>query len=255
VSGWDDLERELDVWAEIGSTATFWWRDDDAVEDTPALRRLLDLRGRYDVPLAIAAIPARADKSLSRVLAEASKSSVLQHGFAHRNHAPDQQAKSELGPERPLAAVLEDLSAGQARMNACFGALWHPILVPPWNRIHATVAAALPELGYRGLSSMGKHGTPSAAPGFKCIDVHMDLIDWPGTRSFAGDHTVLEAALGHLRRRRAGATNPDEPTGLMTHHLAHDDGCWAFIDSFLAVTLRHPAARWIDTSNAFGLDP
>ena len=243
------------MWAELGSTATFWWRDDDAVEDTVELRRLLELSGRYHVPLAIAAIPARADKSLSRALAEASKTSVLQHGYAHQNHAADQRGKSELGPERPLAAVLEDLTAGRARMNACFGVLWSPILVPPWNRIHATVAAALPGLGYQGLSSMGKHGTPDAAPGFKRIDVHMDLIDWPGTRSFAGDDTVLEAALEHLRRRRAGVTNPDEPTGLMTHHLAHDDGCWAFIDSFLAATSRHPAARWTDTASAFGLDP
>ena len=255
MSGWNDLEAELDLWAESGSTATFWWRDDDAVEDTSALRRLLDLRGRFDVPLAIAAIPARADETLPRALADASKTAVLQHGYEHRNHTPDQRAKSELGPERPLAAVLEDLSAGRARLNALFGAGWQPVLVPPWNRIHATVAAALPEHGYRGLSSMGPRRAPHSVPGFRRIDVHMDLIDWPTTRRFSGDRVVLEAALQHLGRRRAGATDPEEPTGLMTHHLAHDDGCWAFIDSFLAATSKHPAARWVDTSIAFGLDP
>ena len=39
-----------------------------------------------------------------------------------------------------------------------------------------------------------------------------------------------------------------------THHLAHDNACWAFIESFLAATLGPPVARWIDAPAAFGLD-
>ena len=253
MSDWRDLEDELGLWAEMGTSATFWWRDDDAVEDTSELRRLLELRGRHDVPLAIAAIPARADETLARALAAASKTAILQHGYAHRSHTLNARAKSELGPERPLAAVLHDLSVGRERMGALFGADWSPILVPPWNRIGATVEAALPENGYRGLSSMGARGAGEAVPGFRRIDVHMDLIDWPGTREFAGDGVVLEAALRHLRLRREGATERDEPTGMMTHHLAHDRGCWGFVESFLAATSGHPAARWVDVSSAFGL--
>jgi hypothetical protein len=37
---WATLQRELDRWAESGKTATFWWRDDDAVEETPQLQTL-----------------------------------------------------------------------------------------------------------------------------------------------------------------------------------------------------------------------
>ena len=254
MTNWHDLENELDLWAGAEATSTFWWRDDDAVEDTPALGRLLDLRARFDVPLAIAAIPARADATLARALAEVPAAAVLQHGYAHHNHTPDQRAKSELGRERPVPAVLADLSAGRARMDELFGAFWHPILVPPWNRIDAAVVAALPDEGYRGISAMGACGAADAVPGLTRIDVHVDLIDWPTTRGFAGDGVVLEAALEHLRRRRAGTVDPNEPTGLMTHHLAHDDACWAFIDSFLAATSGHKAARWIDAPTAFGLD-
>ena len=255
MTGWRDLRNELDQWAAAGATATFWWRDDDAAEDTPALGRLLDLRARFDVPLAIAAIPARADDTLARALAEVSAVAVLQHGYAHRNHTPDDRAKSELGRERPVPAVLADLSAGRARLDELFGASWHPILVPPWNRIDEAVVAALPGAGYRGISAMGARGVSDAVAGLGRIDVHVDPIDWSTTRGFAGDGVVLEAALGHLRRRRAGATDPGEPTGLMTHHLAHDDACWTFIESFLAATSGHPAACWIDTPTAFGLDP
>ncbi len=254
MTGWRDLENELDLWAGAGATATFWWRDDDAVEDTPALGRLLGLRDRFDVPIAIAAIPALADGTLARALAEVPATAVFQHGYAHRNHAPDQRAKSELGRDRPVPAVLADLSAGRARLDELFGVLWHPILVPPWNRIDEAIVAALPDEGYRGISAMGAPGASDGVPGLRRIDVHVDLIDWPTTRGFAGDGAVLGAALAHLRRRRAGAAEPNEPTGLMTHHLAHDDACWAFIDSFLAATSGHPAARWIDAPTAFGLD-
>ena len=252
---WADLQEELDHWAEAGEVATFWWRDDDAVQDTPALRRLLEVGTRFDIPLAVAAIPARADESLAGALAGVSGSSVLQHGYAHRNHGSDARAKSELGTERPLPVVLEELSAGWSRMDALFGDAWLPILVPPWNRIDPAVSAALPGRGYRGLSAMGKRGPLDVPSGLARIDVHMDLIDWPTTRGFAGDGPVLAAALRHLRRRRAGDADPAEPTGLMSHHLAHDDGCWAFIDSFFAATSRHPAARWVDAARAFGLDP
>ncbi len=257
MTGWRDLGSELDLWAEAGRTATFWWRDDDAVEATAALGRLLDLRARFDVPLAVAAIPARADDTLARALTGAPATSVLQHGYAHRNHTPDQRAKSELGRERPVPAVLADLAAGRARLDTLFGDGWLAILVPPWNRIDDAVVAALPGAGYRGISAMGGRTAqdtgPDAAPGLRRVDVHLDPIDWR-TRDFGGDGAVLVAALEHLRRRREDAADADRPTGLMTHHLAHDAGCWAFIESFLAATSAHPAARWIETRTAFGFD-
>lgn len=188
-------------------------------------------------------------------MAEDSATAVLQHGYAHHNHTPNQRAKSELGRERAVPVLLADFTAGRARLDELFGASWHSILVPPWNRIDEAVVGAQADEGYRGLSSMGARRASDTVPGLRRIDVHMDVIDWPATRRFAGDSVVLEVALGHLRRRRAGATDPCEPTGLMTHHLAHDDECWGFIEFFLAATSGHPAAQWIDTPTAFGLDP
>ena len=258
---WAELERELDHWAEAGRAATFWWRDDDAVEDTAALRRLFDLRARFGVPIAIAAIPARADETLARARAASPETAVLQHGYAHRNHTPDDRAKSELGDDRPVTDVLADLAAGRARMDDLFGDDWLPVMVPPWNRIDAAVVAALPEAGYRGLSVAGARAAPDAVPdavpdakgALKRINIHVDLIDWRATRAYAGDAAVLGEVLDHLGGRRRGDADADEPTGMMTHHLAHDDGCWVFIEAFLAATAAHPAARWVDAAGAFGL--
>ena len=102
MSNWDDLTTELDGWDEAGMIAEFWWRDDDAVEPTPALDRLLDLRKSLDVPLAIAAIPATATKALGEVLAGEGSIAVLQHGYAHRNHGATDAKQAELGNDREL---------------------------------------------------------------------------------------------------------------------------------------------------------
>ena len=56
----DDLARELDSWAEAGRVARFWWRDDDAIEPTPALSRLLDLGDTHGIEVAVAVVPATA---------------------------------------------------------------------------------------------------------------------------------------------------------------------------------------------------
>ncbi len=47
------------------------------------------------------------------------------------------------------------------------------------------------------------------------------------------------------------AVDPDEPTGLLTHHLEHDEPCWAFIDRLLEETRGHPAVRWLSAEEIF----
>ena len=82
-------------------------------------------------------------------------------------------------------------------------------------------------------------------------NVHVDIIDWQGTRGFVGSVAALEQVVRHLRRRRTGEVDADEPTGLMTHHGFHDEGCWRFIDEFLRRTRAHPVVRWLDAKDAF----
>lgn len=245
---WSALDRELSAWADAGRAATFWWRDDDAVRPTPALDRLLSLSGRHGVPVALAVIPAFVEDGLARRL-DGDMATVLQHGWAHANHAPDGEKKAELGDHRPPGAIGEELRRGADRLRTLFGGRFLPVLTPPWNRIGAETAAALPGWGYAGLSTFGPR--KAAGDGIARVNTHADIIDWRGDRDFAGDRAVLDAACRHLSARRAGTADPDEPTGLLTHHLDHDAESWDFIDRLLSWTRSHPAVSWRSAATLF----
>ena len=242
MSGWTELTTELDAWQAAGRTATFWRRDDDATVSGGALDHLLSLQQKYDAPLAIAVIPARAQPRLAERLTGVKGISVVQHGWAHTNHAPVGASKAELGPHRPDALVLGELARGQIVLDALFKD-WLRLLVPPHNRIAKTLARALPTAGYVALSRYGPRG--AAKPGLVEVNTHADIMNWV-TRGFAGAGTALDLVLRHLEARRTGSVDADEPTGLLTHHLAHDEAAWTFTDAFLAATTGHPAVRWVD---------
>jgi len=248
MTGWDELTDELDRWREAGRVATFWWRDDDARTDTPALARLLALRDRLGCPLALAVIPAGADGTLARALAAEDGIAVLQHGYAHVTHAPAGADKIELGG-RPVEEIGAELARGRAMLTALMGEA-PDLLVPPWNRIDPAVPPTLPALGFRGLSTF-KARPRRIEGGLAVVNAHIDIVDWPSTRAFRGDGWALDQARGHLAARRTGAADDAEPTGLLTHHLAHDAGCWAFIEKFVSVTSVHPAGRWLTAARAF----
>ncbi len=249
---WSDLTQELDAWAADGRRATLWWRDDDAAEPGAALERLLALAVTHDLPLALAVIPARATKALAQRLAEAEGVTLLQHGYAHRNHAPAGEKKVELGPERLAVEVLEELAHGRILMTELFGPGWFPVLVPPWNRIADNLTPALTGLGYSGLSAYGPRRAVQAAPGLTQINCHADIMRWAAPRGFVGEAEALDLLTGHLGARRAERADVDEPTGLLTHHLAHDAACWAFLDALIARLTDHPAVRFVAAAEAFG---
>jgi hypothetical protein len=246
----DRLDDELARWAERGREATLWWRDDDAVAMTPALAPLLELARAHEVPVALAVVPASLDASLVAAVATAPTCTIVQHGYAHRNHAPAGAKSCELGGDRPLAAVVAELGTGLDRLRADFGARFEPVLVPPWNRIDARVVAVLPAHDFAGLSTFGPRTGRDAAPGLACCNAHADPIAWRAGRRFVGAERALDAVLEHLAQRRQGAVDPDEPTGLLTHHLVFDVEAWRFVGELLARTRRHPAARWVGVAEA-----
>lgn len=249
MAGWPDLEHELDAWRGTGHEITLWWRDDDAQTLTPALERLLDLRRAACVPLALAVVPAGAEAILARRLADEREVAVLQHGYAHRNHAPVGEKKQELGPHRPAEHVARELARGRRRVQALFGPQAYPVLVPPWNRMDATLLPALPRLGFRGVSGLGPRPPPE--PGLARANVHVDIVARRGVRRFVGRERALEGLLRHLAGRRQGTWARDEPTGLMTHHLEHDTACWAFVEELLGRTTAHPGVRWLAAAEVF----
>lgn len=253
--GWDELDRELDAWQALGRTATFWWRDDDARQATPSLGRLLALSHELDVPIALAVVPVGADASLVRRLAGRPQVVVLQHGYAHHNHARPEEKKCEFGPHRPVPQMLDELAAGWNRLSALFPEQALPVVVPPWNRIDDDLVPALPEIGSRGFSTSGPRPSMKPVPGLRQVNVHVDIIDWSRARCFVGLQDALRQTLRHLVARRTGTVDASEPTGLLTHHLYHDGACWEFSAEFLRRSRTHPAVRWLDAVTLFAPAP
>ncbi len=254
---WRDLEAELDAWARAGREASFWWRDDDAVEPSAALDRLLDVSAESGVPLAVAVVPGRSSAALAEYLAAAAGPAIaLQHGYAHCNHAPADEKKAELGSHRPAATVCEELARGAALMAGLFPAGALPVLVPPWNRIAPELLPLLPDLGFTGLSAYGPR--PSAAPvkGLLQTNTHVDIMRWDAPRGFLGETEALGLLCDHLRARRDAAegiaVDPSESTGLLTHHLQHDEAAWSFLARLVPLLGRHAATRAMTAAEVFG---
>jgi hypothetical protein len=173
---------------------------------------------------------------------------VLQHGFGHVNHEIEIQAgerkvrPAECGAARPPVAVLGEASRGAARLREAFGRRFLSVFVPPWNRIAASVVAGLPAAGFRALSTFRPRPATEAVPGLLQVNCHADPILWREGRRFAGAADVLRALQVHLAARRQAEVDPAEPTGLLTHHQAMPEPCWAFLEELLARLQRHPAA-------------
>lgn len=253
MSVWEKLKAELDAWSTAGQQAEFWWRDDDAIDATPTLDRLLALRRQLGIPLSLAVIPANARPMLAASLRGESDIDVLQHGYAHINHRPDGEKKAELKTDRELWDIARELAEGRGCMIRVFGDDgWRGVMVPPWNRIDPEVAGLLPGLGYHGLTTFDRRAEAEPFPGLTVVNTHIDIVDWVDTRAYAGDAAVIEAAVQHLAAKRTGDADPAEATGLLTHHLAHDEGCWAFIERFGMATVAHPAAVWRSATDLFG---
>ncbi|MBS0221515.1 MAG: polysaccharide deacetylase family protein [Proteobacteria bacterium] len=227
---WHALDKEIARWRDSGRTAELWWRDDDAADATVALDRLLDLHRKTGMPLALAVVPALATQALAARLAEEPGVDLLQHGYAHVNHAPPLDKKCELGAHRPAMMVLGELGTGWLALERLFGGRALPVLVPPWNRIAPALVPTLPEIGFAGLSTFGPRPRAEPVKGLRQVNVHLDLVDWQGHRGFVGEAAALTALVMALDTARHSS---NEPVGVLSHHLVMDEAAWDFLRSLL----------------------
>ena len=248
---WDRLAEELDAWKAAEKTAEFWWRDDDAIDVTPELERLLALRTTLDLPLALAVIPAPARPELAEALKGQTGVDILQHGYAHISHRPAGAKKAELGADRGLWDIARELSDGRGWMVEFFDTDWLSVMVPPWNRIDPEVANLLPGLGFHGLTTFNAREAAGQIDELMIVNTHVDIVDWAGRGGYRGDDAVLSATIDHLAAKRSGSADPCEATGILTHHLVLDDAGWNFIEKFGRFTVEHPAVSWRAAAHLF----
>ncbi len=228
------LLKALDARASSGQPALLWWRDDDAVEPSPQLDRLLRLSQDRGIPATLAVIPKPTGAALAERLNRLEGIIVAVHGWSHRNHSPAGEKKQELGAHRPADVVLAEIAKGFAHLRGLHGARLVPVLVPPWNRIAPGVVSGLPGLGFEALSTFGP---PQPAP-LAVINTHVDLMDWHGTRGGRASDALLSDLIRTLDRPDPGAI------GILSHHLVHDAQAWSSLETLFDMTQDHPGCRW-----------
>lgn len=268
------LDAELSLWSEAGRTATFWWRDDDASSAHARLTQLLELSAKFSAPLALAVVPRLADASLVRAIAQTDNVTPIVHGHAHINHAPPGEKQAEFGAHRDHATMLSELAESLSLLRDMFGAKLFPVLAPPWNRLDHDLVAQLPQLGYCGVSQFRPSPNRFPAPGLAQTNCHIDSIDWHTPRGQRAEDAVLEELITLLQIRRQypdispdalalgkplpRGFDPDEPIGILTHHLVQEMEGWEFLTQLLRVIAPHcqpgGGAKWLSCVEAFTVD-
>ncbi|MFO1038797.1 MAG: hypothetical protein U1E45_18305 [Geminicoccaceae bacterium] len=234
----DGLDRNLEV----------WWRDDDAGRPSSRLARLRSIAAERVIAVGLAVVPAWLEPSVIGDLSEDPNVAILQHGWAHENHARAGDKKIELGGVADLGALTDRLGAGFRVLDDRFGHKFLRVLVPPWNRISAEITPLLGDLGFVGLSTFGKE-QPSADPRVRWVNTHLDLVHWganPIPLTFDESVTRLTDLLLNRRLWRIG---------LLTHHLVMDDAAFLALDRLLGLLLDHPRVVWRAPHELFGMPP
>lgn len=232
---WSALSGELALWRQAGLTLPLWWRDDDAVADTPELGRLSALSDKLCLPVYVAVIPSLIEPTLAPVIMDRHGLIPVIHGWRHISHAPEGAKNAEFGHPREGAA--RELIHARNRMNKVFGQQLVPLFVPPWNRFSPMFLHDLGTAGYRGLSTFGPRKSVHAAEGIIQINTHIDPVFWRGNRGLVDPETLVAKLVATLQERRSGQADCEEPLGLLTHHLVHTDDVWSFCGDVISLLL------------------
>jgi len=222
-----------------------WWRDDDAGSAHPHLGRLLQLSCELAIPLHLAVVPAWLTPEAERLItATAAHVDVLQHGWAHEDHGRPGEKKIELGGRVATAAMRDRLGAGRDRLHSAFASRFRTVLVPPWNRMEDRFLPLLSDLGFSGLSTLGRDARGGAF-GLVQRNVTLDPIVWREGRRFLDEDELAAALIEAIEEGRGG------PIGLLTHHLAMGDTGFTVLAALLSRLSREPRVRWLDAVELF----
>jgi hypothetical protein len=261
----DLLVHELDRWQANGLIAKFWWRDDDAQFDNDAFKRLTDLAGSESLPLVLAVSPMLMPDRFVARLNGLRDVSVAAHGYRHINHATA-PLKGEFGPDRPLEVMRREIEELAGEFAVRFPDRGIAMFVPPWHGLDSRLISDLARVGFKVLSmfeSRVSRGLGLAAAQLKTIglalprrsiklrrrsierlDCSVSLLNYEGP-NITGNPRSLEKVLRALWARRLGFLPVEQPIGILTHHLLHDEDAWAYLSQILMVTARHPATRYL----------
>jgi hypothetical protein len=237
---WRPLRDELKKWHRKNLILPLWWRDDDAVEDSAALERLITLANKIDIPVHLAIIPRNAKPNLAQRLVGEKAIIPVVHGWAHRDNAAPEDNRSEFSDHRSAEDNREEAQEALRKLRRMFPDRLCPMFVPPWNHIDPGAISELPALGYKVLSTCNPRKAEEAAPGLKQINTHLDPIAWRDNETLHDLDYLMHSLVTALKRRRQGKDDNTEPFGFLTHHLAMNEDVWEFTRQYWSEILESP---------------
>ena len=140
------------------------------------------------------------------------------------------EKKVELGGLHKIAPMCAELARGQAQLAERFGPAFQPVLVPPWNRASEQLLPHLVELGFVAISTFGRRSQQAGIGRMRPPQLPFRPDELATSDGFSGESQSLSELIGHLRWRRSAMGDQGEVTGILTHHLVHDEPCWAFME-------------------------
>jgi hypothetical protein len=233
-------KAELPAWRDKLDTAAekispeslppIFFRADDIGAAGKAFDALCRLFRHYEIPLALAVVPAwlsaaRQERLFNAAPIEDSLWSWHQHGWRHVNWQKSGK-KCEFGDDRPFDRQYGDILQGRRKMELIFGKCFTPIFTPPWNRFTAATVKVLRNLNFTGISA-----SSSLPPGVKIpydfsnLAVQLDLHT-RHTKNPEDDFCKLLEEFGEL-------SNAKEPAGIMIHHHHMTPFAFEFLDRML----------------------
>lgn len=239
------LVRELSLWTAAGKHAVFWLRDDDVSSITDRFERLLVFQKKYRLPMAVAVIPKGLDDNLPFLMKQYPEVAILQHGWSHKNHAPEGQRHSEYPSQRLPQEVSQTLGMGRALLQNLFQDQFVYGIVPPWNHFAREHLSQLKAYAFIA----GRNDT--VAPDDKdipSIAADVDILRWKPAPHFRGSKRLIKIISRQLRARRI--QNRQDPVGILLHHLQMDNRAWAFIEALTEILHAHPSVTFLDIRKA-----
>jgi peptidoglycan/xylan/chitin deacetylase (PgdA/CDA1 family) len=213
----DSLQARL---READEPVPFFIRDDDADDDIPQLRRLLEISAHYGISLNLAVIPGTLTNRGAEILGRSASGlvSIHQHGWMHINHERTGR-KSEFGESRTFGEQFDDIERGRRRLQEILGDRHTAVFTPPWNRCTPVTFGVLQILQF-AVISRDRTAQPVATSVLAEVSVSVDLFCWK-------NGPVLKTA----EQIDAEMAQQQGPVGLLLHHKVMDSSAFKLFEA------------------------
>jgi hypothetical protein len=227
---WKEMLDEVSAKMTSAVGSPIFFRADDIGVASKAFDALCRLFRHYEVPLAMAVIPAwlndtRQEKLFKAAPVDESLWNWHQHGWRHTNWQKEGN-ESEFGLGRASEFQREDILHGRTKMERVFGPNFIPVFTPPWNCFSPATLAVLHKLDFEGISASGTFpsGTKSRY-GLKYFPVRLHL--------HARKSVNPASDLALLIDQFYGLSKMKGPSGIVVHHQRMSPFAFEFLDRML----------------------